>query len=148
MTGTVRRWLVSSIGLGIVWVLAGCDGWVREPLDTTPPRVEAVRVTPSEFIVNGQEVQVEATVTDVGLGVDKVRVVVSYPSGIEETKEMTPQGGKYLVSFLARWETGQVLVGQEVVAQIKARDKAGNEGVSSETRIRAISFTPPEPPPL
>lgn len=134
-------WLVGMMVLG-------CGG--GGVVDTIPPEVREVQVSPSSLVRRGQEVTVEATVVDEGSGVERVEAQVAYPDGSSRGEEMgRGEGDRWRVVFPAQWDAGKVEVGAEglvVRVVVVAHDGAGNEGRSGERQVRA-TLDPPTPPP-
>ncbi len=135
--------------VGLFGMVAGCGG--GGPSDTTPPTISDVQVNPSSLIEPDRQVTVQAKVTDNRSGVQSVVARVSYPDGATEEKAMERQQAdqsKYSVTFTARWDTDKVGADPTqwfVRVTVQARDRAGNQAQSPESRVRAAAG-PPLPP--
>ena len=122
------RWIAGAVLVTMMLALWGCGGGGGVP-DTTPPLITSLQTRYNE---NNQLV-VQADVTDAGSGVAQVWVVRvgSGPEAVELAMQNTG-GNTYRV----------VISSPTARLRVKARDRAGNEAVSDETRIM------PPPPPL
>jgi len=140
------RWLMATM---TIVLSVGCGGGGGGPSDTTPPSITDVQINPSSLIEPGRQVTVQAKVTDEGSGVQSVSVLVNYPDGTEKIETMSAPAGSntFSVSFVAQWNAGEVGTDstQWVVIKVQAKDWAGNQAESSESRIRAAA-SPPLPP--
>jgi len=139
------RWLMATMTMVLS---VGCGGGGGGPSDTTPPSITDVQVNPSSLIEPGRQVTVQAKVTDEGSGVQSVSVLVSYPDGNKTEIMLAPAGSNiFSVTFTAQWKANEVGTDstQWVVIKVQAKDRAGNQTESSESRIRAVA-SPPLPP--
>jgi hypothetical protein len=121
------RWIAGAVLVTMMLALWGCGGGGGVP-DTTPPLITSLQTRYNE---NNQLV-VQADVTDAGSGVAQVWVL---RVGVgDEASELVMQN--------AGGNTYRAVISSPTVrVRVKARDRAGNEALSDETRI-----TPPPPP--
>jgi len=125
------RWMLAAIVVSIAVMLGGCGMFLSGTVagaDTAPPIITNLQTRYNE---NNQLV-VQADVADAESGVAQVWVV-RVGLGPEATElAMQNTGGN---TYRA------VISSPTVRVRVKARDRAGNEALSDETRI-----TPPPPP--
>ncbi|MDW8320889.1 MAG: hypothetical protein RMM08_05960 [Armatimonadota bacterium] len=118
-----------TIGLlvsGLI-ALAGCGGGGGGVLDTTPPSISNLQTR-----YEGEQLVVQAEITDVGTGVARAWVVRKGLNASQSEMEMQLlSGSTYRVAITEA--TARI--------QVKARDGAGNVAQTEETRI-----SPPPPP--
>jgi hypothetical protein len=121
------RWMLGAALLITMLALWGCGGGGGVP-DTTPPLITNLQTRYNE---NNQLV-VQADVADAESGVAQVWVL---RVGVgDEASELVMQN--------ASSNTYRAVISSPTVrVRVKARDRAGNEALSDETRI-----TPPPPP--
>jgi len=121
------RWMLGAALLITMLALWGCGGGGGVP-DTTPPLITNLQTRYNE---NNQLV-VQADVADAESGVAQVWVLrVGVGDEASELVMQNASGNTYRA----------VISSPTVRVRVKARDRAGNEAVSDETRI-----TPPPPP--
>jgi len=123
----MMRWMLGAALLITMLALWGCGGGGGVP-DTTPPLITSLQTRYNE---NNQLV-VQADVTDAGSGVAQVWVVrVGVGDEASELVMQNASGNTYRA----------VISSPTARVRVKARDRAGNEALTDETRI-----TPPPPP--
>jgi hypothetical protein len=121
------RWMLGAALLITMLALWGCGGGGGVP-DTTPPLITNLQTRYNE---NNQLV-VQADVADAESGVAQVWVLrVGVGDEASELVMQNASGNTYRA----------VISSPTVRVRVKARDRAGNEALSDETRI-----TPPPPP--
>lgn len=125
------RWIVAATMVAVAITFGGCGMFLSEEevADTTPPLITNLQ---TRYVENNQLV-VQAEVTDTGSGVAQVWVVrVGVGDEASELVMQNASGNTYRA----------VISSPTVRVRVKARDRAGNEALSDETRIM------PPPPPL
>ena len=123
----MMRWMLGAALLITMLALWGCGGGGGVP-DTTPPLITNLQTRYNE---NNQLV-VQADVADAESGVAQVWVLrVGVGDEASELVMQNASGNTYRA----------VISSPTVRVRVKARDRAGNEALSDETRI-----TPPPPP--
>ena len=121
------RWIAGAVLVTMMLALWGCGGGGGVP-DTTPPLITSLQTRYNE---NNQLV-VQADVADAESGVAQVWVLrVGVGDEASELVMQNASGNTYRA----------VISSPTVRVRVKARDRAGNEALSDETRI-----TPPPPP--
>jgi hypothetical protein len=121
------RWMLGAALLITMLALWGCGGGGGVP-DTTPPLITNLQ---TRYNQNNQLV-VQADVADAESGVAQVWVLrVGVGDEAPELVMQNASGNTYRA----------VISSPTVRVRVKARDRAGNEALSDETRI-----TPPPPP--
>jgi hypothetical protein len=121
------RWMLGAALLITMLALWGCGGGGGVP-DTTPPLITNLQTRYNE---NNQLV-VQADVADAESGVAQVWVLrVGVGDEASELVMQNASGNTYRA----------VISSPTARVRVKARDRAGNEALSDETRI-----TPPPPP--
>lgn len=133
MRPSPRKLLAAGLVLGLAPALAACGGGGSEvvktgegdtaaAVDTEPPVIEHVPVEGSQIIDNA--VEIVAVVTDVGEGLDVVRIYHRTNVETEHTEqEMSAEGeGRWVGTIPAAAVTNS-----KVFYYIWALDKAGNE---------------------
>jgi hypothetical protein len=116
--------------VAVAITFVGCGMFLSEEgvADTTPPLITNLQ---TRYVENNQLV-VQAEVTDTGSGVAQVWVLrVGVGDEASELVMQNASGNTYRA----------VISSPTVRVRVKARDRAGNEALSDETRI-----TPPPPP--
>jgi hypothetical protein len=124
------RGMLTFFMVALAITFGGCGMFLSEEgvADTTPPLITNLQ---TRYVENNQLV-VQAEVTDTGSGVAQVWVVrVGLGPEATELAMQTTGGNTYRA----------VISSPTVRVRVKARDRAGNEALSDETRI-----TPPPPP--
>jgi len=124
------RWIVAATMVAVAITFGGCGMFLSEEgvADTTPPLITNLQ---TRYVENNQLV-VQAEVTDTGSGVAQVWVLrVGVGDEASELVMQNASGNTYRA----------VISSPTVRVRVKARDRAGNEALSDETRI-----TPPPPP--
>jgi hypothetical protein len=123
------RWMLTSIMLAVAITFGGCGMFLSESgVDTEPPLITNLQTRYNE---NNQLV-VQADVADAESGVAQVWVLrVGVGDEASELVMQNASGNTYRA----------VISSPTVRVRVKARDRAGNEALSDETRI-----TPPPPP--
>jgi hypothetical protein len=123
----MMRWMLGAALLITMLALWGCGGGGGVP-DTTPPLITNLQTRYNE---NNQLV-VQADVADAESGVAQVWVLrVGVGDEASELVMQNASGNTYRA----------VISSPTARVRVKARDRAGNEALSDETRI-----TPPPPP--
>lgn len=128
----MRRLLLGfGVLVAAVWTLSGCGGGGGAPVvqDTTPPSISGLQTR-----YEGDLLVVQAEIVDTGTGVKRAWVVRRGLNANQSEVEMQPVSGT---------NTYRATIG-EVTArvQVRARDGAGNEAQTDETRV------PPPPAPF
>jgi hypothetical protein len=124
------RGMLTFFMVAVAITFVGCGMFLSEEgvADTTPPLITNLQ---TRYVENNQLV-VQAEVTDTGSGVAQVWVVrVGVGDEASELVMQNASGNTYRA----------VISSPTVRVRVKARDRAGNEALSDETRI-----TPPPPP--
>jgi hypothetical protein len=123
------RWMLTSIMLAVAITFGGCGMFLSESrVDTEPPLITNLQTRYNE---NNQLV-VQADVADAESGVAQVWVLrVGLGPEATELAMQSTGGNTYRV----------VISSPTARVRVKARDRAGNEALTDETRI-----TPPPPP--
>jgi hypothetical protein len=124
------RGMLTFFMVAVAITFGGCGMFLSEEgvADTTPPLITNLQ---TRYVENNQLV-VQAEVTDTGSGVAQVWVVrVGVGDEASELVMQNASGNTYRA----------VISSPTVRVRVKARDRAGNEALSDETRI-----TPPPPP--
>ena len=123
----MMRWMLGAALLITMLALWGCGGGGGVP-DTTPPLITSLQTRYNE----NDQLVVQADVTDAGSGVAQVWVVrVGVGDEASELVMQNASGNTYRA----------VISSPTARVRVKARDRAGNEALTDETRI-----TPPPPP--
>jgi len=123
----MMRWMLGAALLITMLALWGCGGGGGVP-DTTPPLITNLQTRYNE---NNQLV-VQADVADAESGVAQVWVLrVGVGDEASELVMQNASGNTYRA----------VISSPTARVRVKARDRAGNEALTDETRI-----TPPPPP--
>ncbi len=108
--------------------------------DTTPPTIGSLSVSPSLLTLN-TTVQITATVTDLGSGVQAVQALLTYPDNTQVSTNLTlSTGNTYQATFNAQWggSAGNLIV------RLQAVDRSGNTA-TRETQVRLVGNPPPPP---
>jgi|GEM_PF-975933 len=124
------RGMLTFFMVAVAITFGGCGMFLSEEgvADTTPPLITNLQ---TRYVENNQLV-VQAEVTDTGSGVAQVWVLrVGVGDEASELVMQNASGNTYRA----------VISSPTVRVRVKARDRAGNEALSDETRI-----TPPPPP--
>jgi hypothetical protein len=124
------RGMLTFFMVAVAITFGGCGMFLSEEgvADTTPPLITNLQ---TRYVENNQLV-VQAEVTDTGSGVAQVWVVrVGVGDEASELVMQNASGNTYRA----------VISSPTARVRVKARDRAGNEALSDETRI-----TPPPPP--
>jgi hypothetical protein len=124
------RGMLTFFMVALAITFGGCGMFLSEEgvADTTPPLITNLQ---TRYVENNQLV-VQAEVTDTGSGVAQVWVVrVGLGPEATELAMQSTGGNTYRV----------VISSPTARVRVKARDRAGNEALTDETRI-----TPPPPP--
>jgi hypothetical protein len=124
------RGMLTFFMVAVAITFVGCGMFLSEEgvADTTPPLITNLQ---TRYVENNQLV-VQAEVTDTGSGVAQVWVLrVGVGDEASELVMQNASGNTYRA----------VISSPTVRVRVKARDRAGNEALSDETRI-----TPPPPP--
>lgn len=128
--------------------ISGCGGGGRV-VDNLPPRIENLRVTPSDLIAAGSQISVQVEVTDDISGVKEVSLVITYPDGQSQTIVLAKEGDKqFSANFNANWNDTALPENFEdwvVRFRIVATDNSNNQS-QSEVSVRA-AIGPPQLPP-
>jgi hypothetical protein len=124
------RGMLTFFMVAVAITFGGCGMFLSEEgvADTTRPLITNLQ---TRYVENNQLV-VQAEVTDTGSGVAQVWVLrVGVGDEASELVMQNASGNTYRA----------VISSPTVRVRVKARDRAGNEALSDETRI-----TPPPPP--
>ncbi|GBC92905.1 hypothetical protein HRbin15_01382 [bacterium HR15] len=146
---TIEKYALFGLSMiAAVLVLAcggggGGGGGGSGTLDTTPPTISSLAVSPSLLTV-GTQAQINATVTDVDSGVQAVVAIVTYPDNTQAsvTLSASGNGSTYTGTFTAQWTPSGASANVRV--QLRVIDRAGNEA-RSEISVRTAGL-PPSPP--
>jgi hypothetical protein len=148
-------WVRGALGLLLV-LLLGCGGGGGGgvggvPSDTTPPSINDVQVTPSQFRFAGGEATISAQVSDPS-GVAEVWAEVQKPDGTRERVGMSSVGGVYQGRYQIGANTSNDGRAQAYRVWVRARDGRGNEtpspGVPSSGVVVTVQapMSPPSQP--
>lgn len=150
--GNAKRmvgWWLGLTGLAVGLGLTGCGGGGGgggTGGDTLPPVISGVQVVPSRLRFVGGEVEVQARVDDPS-GVGAVWMEVQKPDGVREQVGMSASGGVYYGVYRVSANTRTDGQEEEYRLQVRARDRLGNEGMSSEVVLTVPAPSQPPGPP-
>ncbi len=134
-----------GLALALVLVVCGCGGGGGgggPQADTTAPTITGASATPTTLQPVGEDVTIQATVTD-NVGVTSVTATVTPPTGSAVDVTMTKGAGD---TWTGTWQTATQAKGAGAVYTIviTARDAANNTRTSSALTV-TVEGPPPNP---
>ena len=133
-------------------IFSGCGGGGGgQPVDSAPPNISDIQITPNQLGFLGGEVNVSAKADDPS-GVSKVWLEVQKPNGNKEEIELKLVNNRYEGQVVAASNTRTDGMQEEYRVWIFAKDTLGNQTPSpgfppeGKTFVVLPPLPPPEPP--